>query len=113
MKELAKLVKKKYSDFNITPRQLGNVIRDNNITRKRTRHEHFPTTRYKNPINKKEELKKFYEEVNKYPLNKIISLDETSISPAMIKEYSRCRLGRRCIFKTDDSYVFRKFTKKN
>lgn len=34
--DLAKIVKKKYSDFYITPRQLRNVIRDNNITRKRT-----------------------------------------------------------------------------
>ena len=36
MFELAKLVKKKYKDFNITPRQLRNVIRDNILTRKRT-----------------------------------------------------------------------------
>ena len=24
--------------------------------------------------------------------------------------YSRCELGKRCIVKTDDSYLFRKFT---
>ena len=35
---------------------------------------------------------------------------DTSISPAMIAEYSRCYLGKRCLFKTDDSYFFRKFT---
>ena len=51
MFELAKIVKKKYKDFDITPRQLRNVIRDNNITRKRTRHEHFPITRYGTPDN--------------------------------------------------------------
>jgi hypothetical protein len=28
----------------------------------------------------------------------------------MIMEYSRCELGKRCIIKTDDSYLFRKFT---
>ena len=28
----------------------------------------------------------------------------------MIMEYSRCELGKRCIVKTDDSYLFRKFT---
>ena len=28
----------------------------------------------------------------------------------MIMEYSRCDLGKRCIVKTDDSYLFRKFT---
>jgi transposase len=35
---------------------------------------------------------------------------DTSISPAMIAEYSRCQLGRRCVFKTDDSFFFHKFT---
>ena len=110
MTELVKLVKKKYKDFAITPQHLGKVLRDNNKTRKRTRHEHFPITKYKKPINKKEELTKFYKEVNKYKLNKIISLDETSISPAMIAEYSRCTSGKRCVVKTDDSFFFRKFT---
>ena len=38
MFELAKIVKKKYKEFNITPQYLGKVIRDNNLTRKRTRH---------------------------------------------------------------------------
>jgi hypothetical protein len=41
MEELVKLVKVKYTNFNITPQHLGKVIRDNNKTRKRTRHEHF------------------------------------------------------------------------
>ena len=110
MYELVKIVKKKYNDFNITPRQLRNVIRDNNITRKRTRHEHFPIKRYGKPIKKQEELDKFYKAVDEYKLNKIISLDETSIKPAMLKEYSRCKIGKRCVVKTDDSYFFRKFT---
>lgn len=26
----------------------------------------------------------------------------------MLKEYSRCKLGKRCVVKTDDSYIFRK-----
>ena len=34
MEELHKIVKKKYKDFGITPQHLGQVIRDNNITRK-------------------------------------------------------------------------------
>ena len=38
MFELAKLVKQKYKNFDITPQHLGQVIRDKN----RTRHEHFP-----------------------------------------------------------------------
>ena len=110
MFELAKLVKQKYKNFDITPQHLGQVIRDKNRTRKRTRHEHFPQTRYRKSINKKTELSKFYKEIKKYPIDKIISLDESSIQPAMIPEYSRCPLGRRCIVKTDDSYFYRKFT---
>jgi len=53
MKELSKSIRDKYKDFYITPQWLGKIIRDNNKTRKRTRHEHFPKTRYKKPIDKK------------------------------------------------------------
>ena len=49
--------------------------------------------------NARAKSKKFYKEVDKHPINKIISLDETSIQPAMIMEYSRCELGKRCIVK--------------
>ena len=35
MEELYKIIKKKYKDFDITSQHLGQVIRDNNITRKR------------------------------------------------------------------------------
>jgi len=110
MEELHKIVKNKYKDFNITPQHLGQVIRDNNITRKRTRHEHYPKERYGIPTDIKKELKTFYNEVSKYSLDKIISLDETSIQPAMYLPYAKCDLGKRCVVKTDDNYVFRKFT---
>ena len=110
MEELHKIIKKKYKDFDITPQHLGQVIRDNNITRKRTRHEHYPKERYGKPTDIKKELKAFYKEVSKYSLNKIIYLDETSIQPSMIMEFSKCSLGKRCVVKTDDNYVFRKFT---
>ena len=39
MSELVMDMKKLYPDFNITPKHLGHVLRDNNKTRKRTRHE--------------------------------------------------------------------------
>ena len=94
MSELVKFIKKKYNDFDITPQHLGKVLRDNN---KRTRHKHFPKVRYNKPLDKQKELKKFYKEINKYPLSKIISLDEISIQPAMIMEYSICDIGKRCV----------------
>jgi hypothetical protein len=110
MEELVKIIKKKYNDFDITPQHLGQILRDNNITRKRTRHEHYPKERYGKLTDHKKDLKNFYKEVSKYSLDKIISLDETSIKPAMILKYSKCSLGKRCIIKTDDNYVFKKFT---
>ena len=39
----------KLKSFDITPQHLGQVIRDDNKTRKGTRHEHFPKERYKKP----------------------------------------------------------------
>jgi transposase InsO family protein len=110
MEELRKIIKKKYKDFDITPQHLGQVIRDSNITRKRTRHEHYPKERYGKPTDIKKELKTFYKEVSKYSLDKIICLDETSIQPSLLPVYSKCPLGKRCVVKTDDNYVFRKFT---
>ena len=110
MNELAIDIKKKYPSFDITPQHLGQVIRDNNKTRKRTRHEHFPKERYKKPIEKENEMNKFFTEVRKFPINKIICLDETSVGSALKPTYSRCNLGKRCIIKTSNQFVFRKFT---
>lgn len=100
----------KFDDFNISESQVRRVIRDNNITRKRTRVRHYPDTRYNKPINLNNLMKTFYKEVDKYPLNKIISIDETSIHAEMTNNYSRCELGKRCVKKTKDNKVFRKFT---
>jgi regulator of replication initiation timing len=63
MSELVMEMKQKYPDFDITPQHLGHVLRDNNRTRKRTRHEHFPKERYKNPINKQTEMNVFYSKI--------------------------------------------------
>ena len=100
----------KFSDFNITRRHLSTVIRDNNITRKRTTIRHFPETRYGKKININEELNKFYSIVDNYNLTKIISIDETSIHAEMISNYSRCELGKRCVHKTKNNKVFVKYT---
>ena len=110
MNELAIDMKKKYPTFDITPQHLGQVIRDNNKTRKRTRDEHFPKERYKKPIKKQTELNNFYNRVKQFPMNKIICLDETSVGSALKPTYSRCELGRRCVIKTSNQFVFRKFT---
>ena len=38
-------LKSKYPDVNITERHLGRIVRENNLTRKRTRRRHYPETR--------------------------------------------------------------------
>ena len=58
----------------------------------------------------KKELKAFYKEIDKYSLNKIIYLDETSIQPAILPIFSKCNLGKICVVKTNDNYIFKKFT---
>ena len=103
-------LRNKIKKLDISARHLGNVLRDNNITRKRIRNEHFPKERYGKRVCKKEELLDFYKNIKKFKLNKIISIDETSIKPLMVKEYSRCRKGYRCIVKTDDNKIFSKYT---
>jgi transposase-like protein len=110
MSELTKRIKNSDPTFNITSQHLGQIIRDKNRTRKRTRRVHFPATKYGKVIDKETELKKFYNTISKYSLDKIICLDETSVQPSMIPEYSRCYLGKRCIVKTDKNIVFQKFT---
>jgi hypothetical protein len=70
MNELAFDMKQKYSTFDITSQNLGHVIRDNNQTIKRTRHEYFPKERYKKPIDKQTEINTFYKKIKHYPLNK-------------------------------------------
>ena len=50
-------LKTKYDDFDISHGHLARVIRDNNITRKRTTRRHYQETRYGKLINLKKELK--------------------------------------------------------
>jgi hypothetical protein len=56
MDELLFEMKNKYKDFDITRQHLRRIIRANNRTRKRTRHQHFPKERYKKSTNKENEI---------------------------------------------------------
>jgi hypothetical protein len=71
MDELLFDMKLKYKEFDITRRHLGRVIRANNRTRKRTRHQHFPKERRKQLTDKNKEMEAFYTEVHKYPLERL------------------------------------------
>jgi transposase len=91
--ELLFAMKQKYKDLDISTRHLGRVIRANNRTRKRTRHQHYPKERRNQLTDKNKEMEAFYNEVRKYPLDKIICLDETSIGSHLKPSYSRCYIG--------------------
>ena len=103
-------LKSKYPDVKISERHLGRIVRENNLTRKRTRRRHFPETRRGKRLDLKKELKLFYSVTDKFNLNKIICIDETSVSASMLINYSRCELGKRCVMKTKDNRVFKKYT---
>ena len=107
---LWKKIKSKYNDFDITETHLSRVIRDNNFTRKRTKIRHYPETRYNKPIDFVKEMKAFYKITDKYSIHKIISVDETSIHAQITGNYSRCKLGKRCVKKTTNNAVFKKYT---
>jgi len=103
-------MKQKYDNLDITSQHLGSIIRANNRTRKRTRHQHYPKERRKQPTDKNKEMGIFYNEVHKYPLNKIICLDETSVGSHLKPSYSRCFIGKRCVIKTNNNYVLSHFS---
>lgn len=108
--ELHAAVLNRFPDFSVSRAHLADVMRDHNLTRKRTRHGHFPLQRYRVPVNRRENLQAFYRITAAQPIDRIISIDETSLSPFMYRAYSRCRLGDRCIQRTNDNRVFTKYT---
>ena len=82
---------------NILNRQyIHEIIRDNNITRKRATTTHFPLTFRGQPRDKSKELLAFFDVIKKYHLKDIISIDETAVRPGMSFNYCRSLLGNRC-----------------
>ena len=90
--ELHAYLQTKFNDYSITDDHLRRIIRDNNFTRKRTRHGHYPKMRHKSPTDRKADLQAFYSVVSSFPIDRIISIDETSLTPFMFRPYSRCPL---------------------
>ena len=100
----------KFTDLSICRQYLSNIIRDNNITRKRATFEHFPKTYRGKDRNEKEELKAFFNVIKNFNLDDIICIDESSLSTSLKYNYCRNALGDRCIIKTDDNSVFKKYS---
>ena len=65
--ELHSHLKNKFDDFSITDDHLRRVIRDNNLTCKRTRHGHYFKVRHKTPTDRKADLKGFYSVISSFP----------------------------------------------
>ena len=110
MNFLQELLKSKFPKLDISRQYLSDIIRDNNITRKRATFKHFPKTYRGNIRNEKEELKEFFDVINKFKLEDIISIDETSVSTSLTHNYCRAFLGDRCIKKTTNNEVFKKYS---
>lgn len=110
MKDLDNILRSEFEDYDVTPQWLGQVLRANNQTRKRLRKYHDPKKRFNKPIDRAELKRQFYGEVKKYPLDHIISLDETAVQLQMTKSYARCHIGKRCVLTTTDNSIFKSYT---
>ncbi len=110
IRKIHKKLKEKFPDYNIHENYLYSIIRDNNITRKRRSHIHFPKVSYGKIRDRNEELKIFFNKLNNYNMDKIISIDETSLRGGLSQNYTYCKLGKRCFVKTDDNLIFKKYT---
>lgn len=85
--QIHQMLKDKFSDYNITWQHLYDVIKDNNITRKRLSKQHFPKTTRGKERNEIKEIKEFHKEIKKYNINDIIAIDETSIKGGLMCNY--------------------------
>ena len=107
MNFLHELLKTKFPKLDISRQYLSDIIRDNNITRKRATFKHFPKTYRGNVRDEKQELKEFFDVISKFKLEDIISIDETSVSTSLTHNYCRAFLGDRCVKKTTNNEVFK------
>lgn len=108
--QIHKMLSDKFNDYEISWQHLHDVIRDNNITRKKTSHKHFPKITYGKLRNEQKELKVFFKKINDHDLDDIICIDETSMKGGLTINYSRSELGKRSVVKTSDNKIYRKFT---
>lgn len=109
MAELVYKLKDKHN-IELSRYHINRIIRDNNVTLKLTKIRHVPTQRFGKDIDIKQKLKEFYDEIKKYNLNDIISVDETSISGLQKRKHCYNDLGKRCTIKTQSQEVFKKYT---
>jgi transposase len=110
MEDLLFLLKRKYPSLTLSRYHLNRVVNDNNITLKLTRIRHEPTHRWGKEIDINKELDRFYEEIQKHPIDDIICIDETSIKSLQKRNHCYSQRGKRCVIKTQSQDVFKKYT---
>jgi transposase len=93
----------------LSQRHLARVIRDNNFTFQKNK-RHFPEQYRNQPRNQKEEINTFLTKVRKHPIDKIISIDETSIVSGMSRNQGRQLIGKRLVEQTSHPDRFKKKT---
>ena len=108
--ELNQKLKDKYKGVDLSTTQIFRIIKDNNISLKLTRIRHEPTLRFGKEININHKIKDFYEAVEKYKIEDIICIDETSIKSLQKRSYCYSSKGKRCVIKTQSQEVFKKYT---
>lgn len=110
MKNLLTELTSEFPDMTISIQHLGEIVRDNNKTRKRLRHIHEPVTYRGKERNHRQEILDYLAKVKEHNINDIIALDETGIYDGLHTSYGRCNLGKRCSYKTTDNKVFKKYS---
>lgn len=103
-------LQKKFPNLSLSQVHVSRIIKDNNISLKNTKLRHVPITRFGKSIDVNQMLKTFYEKVNKYSLNDIICIDETSINALQVRKQCYSKVGRKCVIQTDSQEVFKKYT---
>jgi len=110
MEDLLFLLKRRYPSLTLSRFHLNRVVNDNNITLKLTRVRHEPTHRWGKEIDINKELQIFYDEIEKYNIEDIICIDETSIKSLQKRNHCYSQRGKRCVIKTESQEVFKKYT---
>ena len=108
--ELMEKINEKFQDNKISRYHISRIIKDNNVTLKLKRMRHEPIKRFGVDININNQLKEFYIKINRYNLDNIICIDESSFSILMKRNFCYSPIGKRCVIKTLSQEVFKKYT---
>lgn len=102
--DLVQMIKDKYG-VEVHHTTIYRAVHDLKFTRKRVRSRYYPEKKVEH---EQDHLKAFYNKVQRYDMDKLISIDETSIYLNMHPSYGRNYKGRRVVIKTHN-YPYKRF----